>query len=211
MLGNLRQGCWYGRISLHAICKHANSIACDRHWIAFRDLGDFQNWERMRGRWEICLAKQCLLLRNIRFVNFNRNVKNAERDWTFDKPSLSESNPYPFLRFGCTLLLMAIKKYDFLSWKSSVEFVWYQGCAVRSSSGVVIHKQYFLNNCTEERIAFICEEKGGGQKAVHEEQNSGIEEFQDLFIQMEEDLRLPWGTSRESPSVWRTGLPWNNS
>lgn len=31
MVGNLRQSCWYGRISLHAICKHANSMACDRH------------------------------------------------------------------------------------------------------------------------------------------------------------------------------------
>ena len=31
MVGNLRQSCWYGRISLHTICKHANSMACDRH------------------------------------------------------------------------------------------------------------------------------------------------------------------------------------
>lgn len=115
MLGNLRQGCWYGRISLHAICKHANSIACDRHWIAFRGLGDFQSWKRMRGRWEICLVKQCLPLRNIRFISFNKNVKNAERDRTCYKPSLSESDPYTFLRSGCTLLLTGQKKKICLS------------------------------------------------------------------------------------------------
>lgn len=74
MPGNLRQGCWYGRISLHAICKHANSIACDRHWMAFRGLGVFKGWQGIRAWWEICLVKQSLLLRNRSFINFNKNL-----------------------------------------------------------------------------------------------------------------------------------------
>ena len=48
MLENLREGGWYGRISLHAICKHANSIACDRHWMEFEGLIVVKDWEGIR-------------------------------------------------------------------------------------------------------------------------------------------------------------------
>lgn len=37
------------------------------------------------------------------------------------------------------------------------------------------------------------------------------EEFPELPIQMEADLGLHSSTSRESPLVWRTGLPCDNS
>ena len=71
MLENLRQGCWYGRLSLHAICKHANLVACDRHWMEFEGLMVFKDWEGIK---ELNGGKSApgnnVCLRNMEFINF---------------------------------------------------------------------------------------------------------------------------------------------
>lgn len=186
-------------------CMQFANMPTQSHVIGtgFGGLGVFKGWEGIRAEWgKICPMKQCLPLRNLRFIHFNKNLKNAKRDWTSDEPSPSESSHYLFLRFFCTFLLLSIKKK-----KSVLKII----SRIHMTQGLCKSQSVFTEQLHRGKDCFDF-----AWRKVEAECSQWRAEFWELkssqnFPSRWRQIWVCTAVLLESPLVWRTGLPCANS